>query len=105
MMRKVVIALAAVAAVTAGSTFGASARGMGHGGFGGGFGRAAVAHPGGSFGFRGDRFAFRYRFGFRHRFFRDRFALFGAGLPYGYDDDCYTRVWSPYGWRWRSVCH
>ncbi len=92
MLRKMVIALAAVAVVSAGSTFSASARGMGHGGIGGGVSHAAFAHPGGGF-------------AFRHRFFRDRFASFGAAYPYGYDDDCYTRIWTPRGWLWRSVCY
>jgi hypothetical protein len=97
MMRKMVIALAAVAVVTAGSTIGASSRGMGHGGYGGGSSHAAVAHPGHAV--HGDRLDFR------HRFHRNRFAFIGVGLPHGYDDDCYTRVWTPHGWRWRSVCY
>jgi hypothetical protein len=94
---------------------------------GGGVGHAVMGHPGGfggfsgarSFAFRGDRFGFRgdrfrgdrfgfrdNRFGFRHRFVRDRF-FFGLGVPYayGYDDDCYGRVWTRWGWRWRSVCY
>jgi hypothetical protein len=138
MVRKMVIALAAVAIVTAGSTLDASARGgMGHGGGGGvghgggfgggfsrgggfshgggfsrgggGFSRSAVAHSGRfagvrHFGFR-DRSAFRHRFDGRHRFFRNRFAFVGAAFPYGYYDSCYTRVWTPWGWRWQSVCY
>jgi hypothetical protein len=116
MMRKIAIALAAVAVVTAGSTLSASAM---HGGHGGGFGRG---HFGGHFGgfghphmagpamfhgnhFAGNRFAFRDRDRFfHHRFFRHRFAFIGAGFPYGYDS-CYTRVWTPWGWRWRYVCY
>jgi hypothetical protein len=108
--------------------------GMGHGGMGGGTGHAMVGHPGGVGGFsgvrssafhgdhfgrgdrfglrgerfdRGERFGFRdHRFGFRHRFGRDRF-LFAFGLPYayGYDDGCYVRVWTRWGWHWRSVCY
>jgi hypothetical protein len=89
--------------------------GMGHGGFGGhGFGHAAFGHPGGlggfvgsrPFGFHGDRFSFRDRFDFRHRFFRNRVAFIGAPFVYGDGyDDCYTRVWSRWGWRWTSVCY
>jgi hypothetical protein len=102
MMRKIVIALAAVACVTAGSTFSADARfgggggmghggfgGMGHGGFGGmghggfagmshggfgghGFSRAAIGHGGG---FVGGRSFGGSRFAFRDRlaFRHDRF--------------------------------
>jgi hypothetical protein len=97
MMRKMVIALAAGAVVIAGSTFGASARGMGHGGSGGGLSRAAFAHTGGT--------AHGNRLDFRHRFHRNRFAFFGVGVPYRYDDGCYTRILTPYGRRWRSVCY
>ena len=94
--------------------------GMGHGGMGG-FGRAAIAGPSsfghvtavrpmgfdrGRFAFRDhDRFAFRDRDRFHHRFFRNRFAFFGAAYPYGYYDNCYTRVWTQWGWRWQNVCY
>jgi len=137
MMRKIAIALAAVAVVTAGSTLSAAAmHGGGHGGgFGGGHfggGHFGGGHFGGHmggfarpmaghamfrsnhfvrdrFGFRDrGRFAFRDRDDFRfrhHRFFRNRFAFFGVGFPYGYYDDCYARVWTPWGWRWRYVCY
>src|SRR5713226_4625232 len=127
MMRKIAMALAAVAVVTAGSTLSASAMhggGGGHGGgFGGGhFGGFGGGHFGGHFGgfghpgmarpavfhsdHFGNRFAFRDRDRFfHHRFFRHRFAFFGAGFPYGYDDGCYARVWTPWGWRWRYVCY
>jgi len=137
MMRKIAIALAAVAVVTAGSTLSASAMHGGHGGgfgggHGGGFGGGhfgghfgGFGHPGmagpGAFGgrpamfhgnhFIGNRFAFN-RFAFRdrdrffhHRFFRHRFAFLGAGFPYGSYDGCYSRVWTPWGWRWRYVCY
>ena len=116
MVRKLVMALVVVAAVTAGSTLNAAAMhggGMGHGGFGGmGFGHVGFGHPGGiggfagghSFGFRGDRFAFRDRSDFRRPFFRSRFAFIGGPFVYG-DDDCYTRVWTRWGWRWISVCY
>jgi hypothetical protein len=123
MVRKLAISLAAVAVMLAGSTLTAAARfggGMGHvGGFGhmggpghmGGFSRGAFgpgfAHPGsfGRFGavqrfpFRANRFAFRH-----HRFFGPRFAFFGATFPYAYDS-CYTRVWTPVGWRWTYACY
>jgi hypothetical protein len=100
--------------------------GGGHfGGHFGGFGHPAMAHPAmfhnhfdHRFGFRDrdrffdhrfafrdrDRFFDRHRF-FRHRFFGPRFAFFGAGYPYGYYDGCYSRVWTPWGWRWRYVCY
>jgi hypothetical protein len=130
MLRKMAIALAAVVVVTAGSTLSAAARGGGHGGMGhggmghggmgsggfghaGGFGGAAMAHPGGFGGvaavhpmaLRGGRFVSGDRFHFRHRFVGNRFAFVGGGLPYGYYDDCYTRVWTPWGWRWSYVCY
>jgi hypothetical protein len=125
-MRKMAIALAAAAVVTAGSTLSAAAMhgggggrggGMGFGGIGhgGGFGAAALARPGGFQGLaavhpmalRGGRFAYGDRFHFRHRFVRNRFAFIGAGLPYGYGyyDDCYARVWTPWGWSWSNVCY
>jgi hypothetical protein len=125
MIRKAVISLAAAAVVLVGSTLAASARfgggmghagGFGHGGgaighFGGGFSRGAVgpgvAHPAGigrfaagrPFFFHGNRFALRH-----HRFFGPRFAFFG-GYPYAYNDVCYTRVWTPVGWRWTYACY
>ena len=34
---------------------------------------------------------------------RNRFAFVGGGWPYY--DDCYTRVWTPWGWRWNYVCY
>jgi hypothetical protein len=45
---------------------------------------------------RGRHFAFRH-----HRFFRNRVAFVGG---YGYDD-CYTRVWTRWGWRWIYACY
>jgi hypothetical protein len=123
MVRKLAIALAAGAVVTAGSTLSAAAMhggggghgGMGHGGFGhvGGFGAAAMAHPGGfggvaavhPMGLRGGRIAVGDRLHFRHRFVGNRFAFVGGGLPYGYYDDCDSRVWTPWGLRWSYVCY
>jgi len=117
MVSKIAIAVTAVIAITVGSTLSALAMhgggGMGHGGMGGWHG--GYSHPGFShhgFAFRhdrDDRFAFRHdrdrddRFRFRHRFFRNEFAF--AGVPYGYDDDCYIRVRTRWGWRLRSVCY
>jgi hypothetical protein len=80
-VHKIAIVVAAVAAVAAGASAGASARGM-HG-----FSRMGAATPGFS------RFAGPHRFAFRHRF-RHRFAFVGAAVPYGYDEGCYTRVWT-----------
>jgi hypothetical protein len=117
MVGRTAIAMAAVAVVTFGSTFGAAAMrggGGGHGGMGhgGGFGAAAMAHPGGfggvavhSMGLRGGRMAVGDRSHFRHRFVRNRFVFVGGGLPYGYYDDCYGRVWTPWGWSWRYLCY
>ena len=108
MVSKIAIAVTAVIAITAGSTLSASAMhgggGMGHGGMGGWHGGSS--HPGFSHGFH-HGFAFRHdrddRFRFRHRFFRNEFVF--AGVPYGYDDDCYIRVRTRWGWRLRSVCY
>jgi len=114
MMRKVMMALAAVAVVTVGSASTAAAF---RGGFGGGhmggahfsgshfssFGRPGMAFSGHPFvGRHFDRFG-HDRF-FRHRF-GHRFVFLGAGFPYGYYDNCYARVWTPWGWRWRYVCY
>ena len=94
MVSKIAIATAAVMAIGIGSTVNASA---GHGGMG----HAGIGHSG-----FGHGFAFRHdrddRFHFRHRFFHSGFVF--AGAPYGYDD-CYTRVWTRWGWRVRSLCY
>jgi len=87
MIRNMVLALAAVAIVTAGSASTAAAMrgGGGHmgGGFhGGGFGHAGFGHAG--FGH------FRH---FGHRF-GPRFGFFGVGYPYPYG------CWTPWGWRY-----
>jgi hypothetical protein len=132
MLRKILITLAALAAATALPTGGALARGgmggmggMSHGGMGGmgGMGRAGMGIGHASFahgpGFVGTRpfsaarpiaftghFAHNRPFFFRHHF-HNRF-FFAAGFPYAYgyyDDGCWTRVWTPWGWRWRSVCY
>jgi hypothetical protein len=135
-MRRMVIALAAVAVVTVCSASIVSARGggghgggghgggghgggmggggMGHGGGfgGGGFGHMALGRPGGfaavhPMGLRGGRVVFNNGVRSRHRFFRNRFAVVGVGASYGYGyyDECYVRVWTPYGWSWRYACY
>jgi len=77
-MRKTMIAIAAVAALGAASLSG------------------AVAAPHGHFGHGG--FAFHGR-GFHGGFFGP-----GIGL-YDYGGGCWvrSRVWTPFGWRWRLV--
>ncbi|MCS3762283.1 hypothetical protein [Bradyrhizobium centrosematis] len=103
----------------------------GHGGFGGGhfgggghfaggmhvggMGGARFAHAGPAFGGArfapaaiGPRFAGAGWHGhhgfFRHHHFR-RFAVFGAPYFYaGYNDGCWRRSWTPYGWQWVNVC-
>ena len=84
MVGKLVIALAAAAAVIAGTTMTASANG--HGGFRAGF----VARP--------------HRFVFHHFPFIDRFALYG-GMGYPYTEDCFAPLRTPWGWRWRYMCY
>jgi hypothetical protein len=74
MVRKISIALAAIAAVIAAAPLTASVMGM-HTGFHAGFQPGfAVARP---FGFHEHGFAFRH-----HPFFRDRLAVFGLAYPY-----------------------
>jgi hypothetical protein len=122
MVRRIAIVLAAAAAVVAGSTLVASARGgMGHGGmghFGGmggggfgrmggvgptgfgrsGFGRPGFASPGGVGRFAAGRPVVLHgnRFAFRHhRLFRHRVAF--VGVPYFYDD--------PYAYAYYDSCY
>lgn len=69
---------------------------------------------GGRFAFANNRFAFHNRFAFRNRFFFhnrrfNNFAFFGAPFvayagSYYYDDYCWRRVWTYYGWRWAYTC-
>ena len=87
MIRKLSIAFAATAAVMAGSTMPASAMHGWHGGF--------AARP---FFFHPHRFAFH-----RFPFFRNRFAFYGVGYPY--TEDCFSPVWTPWGWRWAYRCY
>ena len=79
MVRKLVVALAAVAAVIAGTTMTASANGW-HGGY------------------------HKHRFAFHHFPFVDRFAIYG-GLGYPYTEDCFAPLRTPWGWRWRYMCY
>jgi hypothetical protein len=101
MRRSIAITLAAVAAMAAASALSspATARGSGFGGHAGSVGHFASAH---SSAFNGGHFASRH--GFRHRFFGPGFAFYD--VPYGYYDDyCYQRVWTSWGWRWVSACY
>ena len=130
MVRKIVITLAATAAIIAGSALDASARrggmgghsgggmgrsgGMGHSGGMGragmgpsgfarmspGLGRAAVGHPS-SFARAG---VAHPRIAFRHHRFHNRFFAFAGAYPYGYYDSCYERIWTRWGWRLTYVC-
>jgi hypothetical protein len=126
MVRKIVIALAATAAIIAGSALDASAKmggmghssGMGRGGMGHvgmgrvgmgpsgfarmspGLNRAAVGHPS-SFARVG---VAHPRSAFRHHRFHNRFFAFAGAYPYGYYDGCYERIWTRWGWRLTYVC-
>lgn len=94
-----------------GGGFGGMHGGGGFGGmhsgatFGGGFhggmmgGRGMVGPIGHHFG--AARFAFR-----NHRNFNNFVAVgFGGGYwPYYYDDGCWGRVWTSWGWRWANFC-
>lgn len=55
--------------------------------------------------FHGRPFIGRHAFFFRHHRFH-RFAFFGAPFVYAsyYDDGCWRRSWTPYGWQWVNVC-
>ena len=123
MLRKMTMALFAVAAIGLVQPTAAFARG-GHGGGGGGGGMGGHGGMGGgsfhsagmmhsSFG-RGSFHAFHDHARFRDhdRFHRRAFVGFGFGsygyddYPYYYDDGCYTvrqRVLTHYGWRIRPV--
>src|SRR5438552_1370706 len=105
MMRKLVMALTALGAISLAGTTAALAHGPG-GHFGGG-------HFGGGH-FGGGHFGGHFS-GFHHGgFHRNVFVGFGFGSPYyggypyydNYDDSCYLvrrRVLTPYGWRIRRV--
>ena len=58
-------------------------------------------------GWHGRPFIGRHAFFHRHRF--NRFAFFGAPYYYAnyynyYDDGCWRRSLTPYGWQWVNVC-
>ncbi|MGY3504212.1 hypothetical protein [Bradyrhizobium sp. USDA 4471] len=55
-------------------------------------------------GWHGRPFIGRHAFFFRHHRFH-RFAFF-APFYYAnyYDDGCWRRSWTPYGWQWVNVC-
>jgi hypothetical protein len=102
MFRKMLIALAIVAALGTAAVPSAEARGFGGGSFHGGF------HGGGFHGgYRGGGWGRGIGVGVG-------LGLLGAGLYgayaydpayYGYSDGCYPRrIWTPYGWRLRQVC-
>jgi hypothetical protein len=106
MMRTMAFALAAMAAISLGSTSSASA--MGHG-IGGG-GRVALGHASGI----GPSASFHHfagpshHFASHHHHHRHRFVLVGA--PFGYDsgydyDACYARVWTKRGWQLVPQCY
>ncbi len=57
-------------------------------------------------GWHGRPFIGRPAFFFHHhRHFR-HFVVFGAPFYYAgyYDDGCWRRSWTPYGWQWVNVC-
>ncbi|MBP1095616.1 hypothetical protein [Bradyrhizobium diazoefficiens] len=56
-------------------------------------------------GWHGRPFIGRHAFFFRHHRFH-RFAFVGAPFYYAnyYDDGCWRRSWTPYGWQWVNVC-
>jgi hypothetical protein len=69
--------------------------------------RAAFAPRFAGAGWHGGRFIHRHAFFFRHHRF-NRFAFVGAPFfyagYYGYDDGCWQRAWTAYGWQWVNVC-
>jgi len=127
MVRKIVVALAAAAAVIAASAFDASAKmaGMSRGSMGssmgssmsrgsmgprsmgpsvGSFPRAAMV-PGKTMGVATGKVVLNSKHPIvKHRRVHNRFFVFAAGYPYGYYDSCYERVWTQWGWRLRYVC-
>jgi hypothetical protein len=85
MIRKLIVALAAVAALSTATATGAMAR-------------HPMGHPHHSIGMPHHHFAFRH-----HHRFHNRFAF--VGVPYASDYDCFVvrRVWTPWGWSWRRI--
>ena len=79
-------------------------------------GSAVVASPGVAHfstvrpvNFGATRFAAGPHLGFRHNFRHHRFVFIGGAYPYyydyGYDDGCYSRVYTQWGWRWQYACY
>lgn len=94
-------------AIAGGRSFGGWGGGMHVGGWSGGphfsggrFVGAPFAHAG--FSPRFSRFAFHDRGRFHHRF--RHFAFFGGPFAYASYDDCWRRIWTPYGPQWTDVC-
>ena len=69
------------------------------------FAHAAIGPHFAGAGWHRGPFIGRHAFFFRHHHFR-RFAVFGAPFYYSnyYDDGCWRRNWTPYGWQWVNVC-
>ena len=130
MLRHIAIALTAAVIICAtassvaarggsGGHMGGGNMGGGHMGAGWGGGNLAVSHAGnfGSFShanvgafshpfaFHGGNHFVGRRFAFRHRFHRRFFFFVGAPYAFAYDDGCYVRIWTHWGWRWRNVCY
>jgi len=97
MLRKLIIASAALAALSTATATGARAM---HGHWAG--------HPGGGWAHPHHNFAFHNRFAFRHHhafFFRHHRHFAFIGAPFAFGDDCVVvrRVWTPWGWHWRRI--
>ncbi len=106
-MRKITALAATALLCTLLASTAASARGGGHGGMGGGHGGMGGGRGGlgvgGMHGFHRPfvgpgRFAFRH-----HRFHRFHNGFFFASIDDGYGCVTVSRVWTPWGWRWRRV--
>ena len=106
MMRTTALALAAMAAISLGST--SSAGAMGHGI--GGSSHVASGHASGigpSASFHQYASPSHHVFTSHHHHHHHRFVFVGAPIVYddGYADDaCYERVWTKRGWRLVSQC-
>lgn len=100
MLRKLIIASAALAALSTATASGALAMHGGH--WGGG-------HPAGGWGHVHHNFASHNRFAFRHHhhafFFRHHRHFAFIGAPFAFADNCVVvrRVWTPWGWHWRRI--
>jgi hypothetical protein len=69
------------------------------------FAHAAIGPRFAGPGWHGGHFIGRHAYFFHHHHFR-RFAVFGAPYYYSnyYDDGCWRRSWTAYGWQWVNVC-